>query len=451
MKKYLFFSIIPLFAIACQSVSSKHDDELDHKVEVVISAQIETLSSPMKVSGKGSDPNNPAEGVIELTWDIGDQIMVTTEYENAIFRLKEGEGTKYALFKGDVSPKTESYSVVYPTNYTDKVLYNQTYIPNGFGKDLIKLSTREDGTVKGGFTLVVDNALLGLQIKGQNKLNKIVLTNSETEQTYTLTCPTIQLTADQPILFYIVVPAEEWQQGFTVDLYNHNNILIERFKKTSPAIFEAGKAMIMPISEITYEYVDLGLSVKWATCNVGASVPEEYGEYFAFGEIVPQPYRTYLWMSYAHCKGTSKTLTKYNTNPSYGYNNFVDGLTTLLPEDDAANINWTNEWRIPTRKELLELKNNCTWVETTLSGVTGHLVTSKKEGYSDRSIFLPFSGVGYNNCLTQLGSEGNYACSEIHSSNETPYYAMIIHINRGNVVEWRYNRERGISIRPVCP
>jgi hypothetical protein len=453
MKKCLLLLIVSFLFVTCQ-LSNDYEEDIEQRIEITISGKIATshtsqVSAIKKVSGKDTNPNNFTEGVITLTWDKGDEIMVTTEDELAVFCLKEGEGTKYALFKGDILPNTESYSVVYPAGYTDDVLYKQTYVPNGFGKDLMKLSTREDGTVNDGFCLVADNALLGLQIKGKDKINKIVLTRLGTKQIYTLICPTVQLTSDQSTLFYIVVPAGKWEQGFSVDIYNHNNILIEKFIKRNTAEFIAGKAMMMPVSEVTYEYVDLGLSVKWATCNVGAVTPEGLGEYFAFGEIVPQTNRQYLWKSYAHCKGSSNTLTKYNTNSSYGYNGFVDNLTTLLPEDDAATVNWNSEWRIPTWNELLELKNNCTWVETIQNGVKGHKVTSKIDGYTDKFIFLPYSGIGTNNCLSQIGAEGDYACSEIRNNN-SPYYTKIIHI-KGGIVEWAYGRERGISIRPVRP
>ena len=88
-----------------------------------------------------------------------------------------------------------------------------------------------------------------------------------------------------------------------------------------------------------HEWVDLGLpsGTLWATCNVGANAPEEYGDYFAWGETAPKDY--YDWSTYKWCKGSYNTMTKYCTNSSYGYNGFTDGKTELDPEDDAAWFN----------------------------------------------------------------------------------------------------------------
>ena len=84
-----------------------------------------------------------------------------------------------------------------------------------------------------------------------------------------------------------------------------------------------------------HEYVDLGLSVKWATCNIGANSPEEYGDYFAFGEVKPKS--DYTWSNYKWCESSTYTLTKYCTESNYG---IVDNKTVLDPEDDAAVVNW---------------------------------------------------------------------------------------------------------------
>ena len=133
-----------------------------------------------------------------------------------------------------------------------------------------------------------------------------------------------------------------------------------------------------------YEYVDLGLSVRWATCNVGASTPEEYGDYFAWGET--QPKTAYDWTTYIWCNGSYNRLTKYNDNSDFGT---VDGKTTLDKEDDAAAVNWGENWRMPTYEELDELQTNCTWTFSTQNGVLGAKVTSNING---NTIFIPLSG-----------------------------------------------------------
>ena len=141
-------------------------------------------------------------------------------------------------------------------------------------------------------------------------------------------------------------------------------------------------------------YVDLGLSVKWATCNVGATKPEEYGNYYAWGETEPKT--TYNWNTYKWATATQnewgewhlETLTKYNTDANYGT---VDNKTVLDPEDDAAAVNWGGQWRMPTKEECEELLDNCTlkWVYSYKgTGVAGLIVT----GPNGNSIFLPAAG-----------------------------------------------------------
>ena len=151
--------------------------------------------------------------------------------------------------------------------------------------------------------------------------------------------------------------------------------------------------------EQMHEYVDLGLpsGTLWATCNIGANSPEDYGDYFAWGET--EGYnsgKTYFdWSTYKWCNGSFKSLTKYNNSSSFG---IVDKKTELDLEDDAAYINWGPEWRMPSIDQLKELiKSSYTTTETTtLNGVDGYRITSKSNG---NSIFLPDAGYRANDRL----------------------------------------------------
>ena len=190
-----------------------------------------------------------------------------------------------------------------------------------------------------------------------------------------------------------------------------------------------------------YEYVDLGLSVKWATCNVGANSPEEYGDYFAWGELEPK--ETYNWSSaYKWCKGSLKTLTKYNTNSSYGS---VDNKTVLGATDDAAHANWGGSWRMPTDAEMTELREQCTWTWTTENGVNGYKVTSKTNG---NSIFLPAAGYRWDGSLNYAGSSGSYWSSSLNT--DTPSRAWGVDFSSDSVSRYGSNRSCGQSVRPVC-
>lgn len=136
--------------------------------------------------------------------------------------------------------------------------------------------------------------------------------------------------------------------------------------------------------------VDLGLpsGTLWADRNVGADSPEDYGDYFAWGETEPKT--TYNWSTYKWCNEDNFSLTKYCTNQTYGFNEFHDGKTILDPEDDAATVNMGSRWRMPTEMEIKELKDNCSWAWVSQNDVFGRKVT----GPNGNSIFLP--AAGYN-------------------------------------------------------
>jgi len=206
-------------------------------------------------------------------------------------------------------------------------------------------------------------------------------------------------------------------------------------------------SMIAPSENVDshngHEYVDLGLSVKWATCNVGASKPEEYGDYFAWGET--QPKSTYNWRTYKYCNGSSTSLTKYCTNSSYGT---VDNKTILEAADDAARANWGGSWRMPTDAELTELREQCTWTWTTQNGVYGYKVTSKKTGYTSKSIFLPAAGDRYDRSFGDAGCIGYYWSSSLNTGS--PSSAWSVDFYSGYVGRYGYDRSYGFSVRPVC-
>ena len=188
-----------------------------------------------------------------------------------------------------------------------------------------------------------------------------------------------------------------------------------------------------------HEYVDLGLSVKWATCNVGASKPEDYGDYFAWGETTTKS--TYNWSSYRWCNGSETTLTKYNNNSSYGT---IDNKTILEVTDDAATVNWGGAWRMPTYKEMIELRENCIWTWRTLNGVYGYNVSSTKNG---NSIFLPAVGQYRDDLLERLGTYGYYWSSSL--ANHISAFDLAYH--SGRVYGDGYFRYIGRAVRPVCP
>lgn len=190
-----------------------------------------------------------------------------------------------------------------------------------------------------------------------------------------------------------------------------------------------------------HEYVDLGLpsGLKWATCNVGANFPEEYGDYFAWGETEPK--EVYSWETYKWCSGSQNTMTKYCTSSSYGT---VDNKTTLEPEDDAAHVNWGGSWRMPTETEQRELLDKCIWTWTTQNEVKGYMV----KGPNGNSIFFLAAGYRNDDNLNNVGFYGDYWSSSLYSSvGSSAYY---LYFRSGSYKCRNSDRYQGRTVRPVC-
>ena len=196
-----------------------------------------------------------------------------------------------------------------------------------------------------------------------------------------------------------------------------------------------------------YAYVDLGLSsgTLWATMNVGANSPEDYGDYFAWGETegYDSGKTTFNWSNYKYCNGSYKTLTKYCNRSDHGYNGFTDTLTELEPEDDAAYLNWGIKWRMPTDAQWTEIRTECTWSWTKQNGVNGYLVT----GPNDNSIFVPAAGSRNSDSLSNAGSYGYYWSHSLYTYY--PFYAHGVCFNSGTVGRYYGDRFYGFSVRPV--
>ncbi len=165
--------------------------------------------------------------------------------------------------------------------------------------------------------------------------------------------------------------------------------------------------------------VDLGLSVKWATCNIGSTKPEEYGDYFAWGEILP---------------GLDFSVSNYQAS-----------------DDDAARANWGGDWRMPTKDEFDELLNsdNCSWTWTTLGDVSGWKVVSRKPGHEGNSIFLPAAGIRINRDLYYAGSRGYYWSGSLYTDDTDDAWRLFSLSNNRTMTH--SGRDSGLPVRPVRP
>lgn len=192
-----------------------------------------------------------------------------------------------------------------------------------------------------------------------------------------------------------------------------------------------------------HKYVDLGLpsGIKWATCNVGASAPEEFGGYYAWGETDEKD--EYSWSTYKWCNGSSTTLTKYCTNSRFGT---VDNKTVLDPQDDVAHVKWGGKWRMPTLAEINELRENCTWSSHSKDGVISYKIT----GPNGNSIILPFAGLKRGSEVYYSGScYGQYWSSSLVDGDYEEYaYELFFGTNTRR---WDLeDRCLGLCVRPVC-
>ena len=245
---------------------------------------------------------------------------------------------------------------------------------------------------------------------GQTRRGELTIVNN------TAKAQTLTISADEPFLLErgegsassitVVVPLKSSKTVKVVFTATEPGEFNGNVTFQSPA-FDGGERVI-PVQAFAYSdnvpehrYVDLGLpsGTLWATCNVGASAPEEYGDYFAWGETEPK--EDYLWTTYKWCNGSNHTLTKYCT---YDYFGTVDSLTVLYPEDDAATVNWGSSWCMPTKDQYLELSNYCSKVWTTRNGVNGYLYI----GPSGNTLFMPTAGKRQGSSFQESGTNGYY-------------------------------------------
>lgn len=197
-------------------------------------------------------------------------------------------------------------------------------------------------------------------------------------------------------------------------------------------------------------YVDLGLpsGTLWATCNVGATMPEETGDFYAWGETETKDvysWETYKWCNGSVCNNSNQTLTKYGVDGAWGVN---DGITTLELSDDVAHTKWGGDWHIPTEEDILELINYCESKWETVNGVKGRTFTAS----NGNSIFLPatgskeqtefYSGVGQY-WTSSLGTSGGHSTNASHMEFNRTEFVLFEGELYGTL------RYYGLSVRPV--
>ena len=255
-------------------------------------------------------------------------------------------------------------------------------------------------------------------------------------------------------------PLKSWQQGYsTTELDNvlhvtsFTGLQKDKTYHVRPTVTLMGYTIeASPLATFGIDWVDLGLpsGTIWATRNVGASVPEDYGDYFAWGETAPKDY--YYWTTNKWWQGGYYDAndnyhhggyTKYCSDSGYGYEGFVDNKTELDPSDDAACAHYPGG-RMPSWEQIMELVNSCTWQWGQRNGVIGQLVT----GPNGNTMFLPAAGYRWHESLVYAGADGNYWARTVDSND--PYVAYYLDFGSGTWGNWtNWYRRSGHTVRAV--
>lgn len=276
---------------------------------------------------------------------------------------------------------------------------------------------------------------------------------------------TLGTTKETATAFWFVVPQTTFSNGITITATSEDGASFQKSTSKTIAI-ERNKISTMTALEVSFEstpavpdMVDLGLpsGLKWASFNLGATKPEEFGGYYQWAgtEDVTD---TNIDLNFKYCPynilGSMEAgWTKYipsNYSSYWSGASEPDNKAVLDPEDDVANVKLGGKWRMPTREEFLELKDtdNCTWTWTSINDVNGYKVSSKISGYTDNWIFLPAAGYRSNKQLFYVGSEGDYWSSSLYTGDPTSAYKIIVKTDK--ITAPVGLRCLGSSVRPVC-
>lgn len=438
---------------------------------------------------------------LAFSWSLGDTLGIyPIGADQVSFPISSGEGSKSADFDGGAWALRSSYQYAGYFPFSAKNYHNsidaipfsfegQTQNGNNgmthFSKYDYMASAATAPTASGSVSLQMKRLgcfmRLSLTVPAPSTLTSVTVESAGvkfgTEGTFDLSAATPQLnvtktsssitmaltnvtttTANENVLLWMLTaPVDMSAETLTISVTASNGEVFSGEVAGKKMVANGGYGYVVTLKGIYngHEYVDLGLpsGLRWATCNIGASEPEDCGDYFAWGEI--EPYYTeghaqdnpcsswktgktgYDYANYKWCNGSSATLTKYCTNSNYGT---VDNKTELDPEDDAAHVNWEGNWRMPTFKEMDELCNNCTWTWEAKNGVNGYKVT----GTNGNWIFLP--ATGYREYSNIREDWYGYYWSSSQYGQDRAYDLCFVRYD----AEYDYHyRKNGMCVRPV--
>lgn len=414
----------------------------------------------------------------KVIWNTDDNISVlyldgSSVVQNAKFTLASGNGTTKGTFNGTVSSQSSNYVAVYPyqshisasqvfqTDVKGKIANimlpaAQTATEGSFDKEAALMITPFTDTTTFTFyhicsflkitpafnctsiTVEATDAskclagLLEIKIDGSGAPTSISVVDEDSTKGADRLILTGNIVSGKS--YYLATVTQTTGQ-LKITYRSDGKVASETKGNNETTLKRRGIKTITAMSsaptEQEFTFVDLGLSVKWASANIGATSETDAGEKYAWGELVPK--RGYSWRNYKwgdlteHTSFTTEFVTKYNA---------TDSKSTLDASDDIANVLYGNNMHIPTQTEWQELINNCNW--TYDSKKIGWTVTSNMSGYTDKSIFLPFSS-------TTAGSYWSSTVSDKNSYSNANY--LYITDSRHEIMS--DYRKKGLLIRPV--
>ena len=425
------------------------------------------------------DVNNDGNADIVATWTAGDEVQVYdattgTALTGVLTAESSGASTRLTgTVEGTLSEGDELRLTYLSNDYSGQDGTLQ-YIAQhcDYAEATVTVGKVEAGVITPTGTASFANAqaivkFMLTEVTGAG-INAESLTVGYGSESLSLTIPAATYATNGNGVLYVALPPFAQQ---TVSLTATLPSFFYTYRTSDAVSLAAGQyqPISVQMAKDPHEYVDLGLpsGTLWATCNVGANSPEEYGDYFAWGETVPyggedqsnamnyayaDTYtKTYYdWDTYKYCNGSQSTLTKYCNNSEYGYNGFTDNLTELTTDDDAATANWGSAWRMPSYEQFTELINSSytTTEWTTVNGVYGRKITSKMSGYTNRSIFLPAAGYRGYSSLYYAGSSGYYWSRTLRTSS--PSGARHLYFSSSGIsTYYGSGRYYGFTVRPV--
>lgn len=467
MKTMNFLSMAALALVGAMMTGCTNDDNfIDEPQQPVNMNNVVTLTATVGFDETSTTRALTSGGV--KTFAVGEKIAVvyksggsTLKAESAV--LKAGDiasGNKLATFTFELtSPdKTQDVTYIYPAsmanadgtvNYDALATQDGTMTSLSNNLDLATYTGAWTGASLPTGTLTNQLAVCALTLKNSTGSSPITsgltqVTVSDGTNTYTVT-PTSSTFGTDVIYVAIRPVTAALSYTATNGSTNYTKTATSR-EYAASGFYNLGLRMVQDFAPATAEAVDLGLSVKWANMNVGAESVTDYGKYYAWGATTDNysESKNYSWANtpYYNGDGTTHSWTKYTGS---------DSKPTLEAADDAARANWGGSWRMPTEAEFTELLNNTTRTWQTnyngVSGVNGLLFTSKKEGYTDKSIFLPAAGGRLSSSWSLAGTAGYYWSSTLSSSNANNCRYLYL-LSMGAQMNSE-NRHYGMTVRAV--